>query len=671
MTRETDPLAFYGRNIIQDYHTRLKAKLSLDSGQSHSFDVSDDSLRFHPDKKVGILGAGIGGLYAALILDSLDIEYEIFEAKDHTGGRVSTYKFPGGGKYDYYNMGAMRFPFPKKDSHGRYKNGAMKRLAELTEYGPLNEGRDRLKDSIIPYYLHGRDGSKPAYYYLNGIREPVSNGPRGDFGARDMGVGADYIRAGVDAIINDVVQPFARMLVQDVETGTRKGWEVLQTNESHTFRSYMATKYLPSAHLELPPQHLPNNVIDWCELLLGNTSNFPFVETVLLLSVFANHSGADYGDVQWKCFDGGSETLTKKIEECLNKKGRFIRFNKRVITISQAHMTVDVPNSFSDHNPPANAGEPLDDWIDLAVDQYKTIDDPSEPRTRITIPSVAVQVNGGETYNYSHVISTLPLSVLRTIDLSGAGLNVVQKNAVRALEYTAATKVAILFKTNWWTTKLGIVGGQTLTDLPIGTIVYPSYGVDSNTPSKVLIASYVAKADASHLGSLARTTDREVLLDLVLRNLAEVHGGLHPDLTYKYLREEFVDMHVQDWDREEYAMGAFATFAPGQFQSLYTSLSYPAANKRLHFAGEAVSTHHAWVVGALDSSWRAVYEYLKVTGQDEKMKIFKTLWGESSEWAIKSPLDEAAKEDQGHDLLDEHLGLVNCAIRDRVIPLSR
>lgn len=102
MPFEGDALAFYGRNIIEDYHARLKARLSLEAGRFDSIDDCDDQLHCFLEQKVGILGAGIGGLYTALILDSLDIEYEILEASDRTGGRMCTYKFPGGGKYDYY-----------------------------------------------------------------------------------------------------------------------------------------------------------------------------------------------------------------------------------------------------------------------------------------------------------------------------------------------------------------------------------------------------------------------------------------------------------------------------------------------------------------------------------------------------------------------------------------
>ncbi|OBT86323.1 hypothetical protein VE02_07417 [Pseudogymnoascus sp. 03VT05] len=43
--------------------------------------------------KVGIIGAGAAGLYAAVLLDSLGIEYDIIEASDRVGGRIYTYRF--------------------------------------------------------------------------------------------------------------------------------------------------------------------------------------------------------------------------------------------------------------------------------------------------------------------------------------------------------------------------------------------------------------------------------------------------------------------------------------------------------------------------------------------------------------------------------------------------
>jgi len=154
---------------------------------------------------------------------------------------------------------------------------------------------------------------------------------------------------------------------------------------------------------------------------------------------------------------------------------------------------------------------------------------------------------------YSHVISSIPLPGLRTIDLSGAGLSVMQSTALRKLQYGPLVKIGMRFKSAWWTEKFGIVGGQSYTDLPIRTIVYPSYGVDSSTPSTVLIASYCWTNDAERLGSLINTGKAEYtdqLKDLVLCNLAEVHN-----LTYDFLLSQCEDMHAWDWGHDPLAIG--------------------------------------------------------------------------------------------------------------------
>jgi hypothetical protein len=52
---------------------------------------------------VCIIGAGMAGLYTAMIFESLGISYHIVDAntRERVGGRLFTYHFPGGGAYDY------------------------------------------------------------------------------------------------------------------------------------------------------------------------------------------------------------------------------------------------------------------------------------------------------------------------------------------------------------------------------------------------------------------------------------------------------------------------------------------------------------------------------------------------------------------------------------------
>jgi hypothetical protein len=80
--------------------------------------------------RVGIAGAGVAGMFTALIFDylnenyGLEVTYDIIEAvdEDNVGGRLYKYKFPNKvgqppvRPHDYYDVGAMRFP----DSIERY-----------------------------------------------------------------------------------------------------------------------------------------------------------------------------------------------------------------------------------------------------------------------------------------------------------------------------------------------------------------------------------------------------------------------------------------------------------------------------------------------------------------------------------------------------------------------
>ena len=77
-------------------------------------DIKDESTSY----KVGIVGAGVAGLFTAMTIDylnekvpNLGFTYELLEAAPETrfGGRLYTHKFSDA-PHDYYDVGAMRFP---------------------------------------------------------------------------------------------------------------------------------------------------------------------------------------------------------------------------------------------------------------------------------------------------------------------------------------------------------------------------------------------------------------------------------------------------------------------------------------------------------------------------------------------------------------------------------
>jgi monoamine oxidase len=164
-----------------------------------------------------------------------------------------------------------------------------------------------------------------------------------------------------------------------------------------------------------------------------------------------------------------------------------------------------------------------------------------------------------ETERFSHVISSIPLPVLRTIDLTEAGLTPMQSNALRQLNYGPSVKIGMQFRTAWWTTgkdkdgrRLNIVGGQTYTDTPLRTVVYPSFGNVRAGKTTTLIASYCWTEDAERLAALI-TNDHQVLEEMTLRELAKIHN-----VTVEFLRGQLIDTFAWSWSQDPFTMGALS-----------------------------------------------------------------------------------------------------------------
>ena len=158
------------------------------------------------------------------------------------------------------------------------------------------------------------------------------------------------------------------------------------------------------------------------------------------------------------------------------------------------------------------------------------------------------------TQKYSNIVSTLPLSVLRTLDMDDIYLTSGQRSALRELLYSPSIKVGMQFKSAWWE-KLGIVGGQSYTDRPSRSIVYPSHGpgLGNSQRSNVLIASYNGMQDSQRLAALMRgrdTPEEKLLLDMIMKDLSVIHKK-----PLQELWDEFIDYHAWDWYSHSFALG--------------------------------------------------------------------------------------------------------------------
>lgn len=345
--------------------------------------------------------------------------------------------------------------------------------------------------------------------------------------------------------------------------------------------------------------------------------NTPIVDTLPVPQVSATGLAEDAG-IKWWCIEGGTEVLTNTMNNSLKTKPLY---SHRVTSVSMSN--------------------------------------PNDPATTMNIT-----VAGHPEFSkreYSHVVSTVPFSCLRTIDLTGCVLDYKQRMALRCLNYGAGVKVGIKFKTRWWQHDPKFtqqVGGVSSTDRQSRVVVYPSYGLNDPVDAPgVLIAAYnwfvsrtftthacnidpmvvLRTQDAFRFGSLVQSKDwseredpqREhpdsevFLLQQVYDDLAAIHGQ-----TPEWYKRETLDYFAYDWYDNQYTMGAFALFGPGQFSNLYPSVTIPAARGNLHFGGEAASTHHAWISGALDSAYRCVHEIL-TKEKTARLHKFLKKYGES------------------------------------------
>jgi monoamine oxidase len=525
-------------------------------------------------RKVCIVGAGVAGLYIAMILDSLklpNLTYEILEANERIGGRIYTHYFSER-DHDYYDIGAMRFP----------KIPIMDRTFDLFE---------RTKVPLIKYYL---DGVKCPKLFNDKFFEKDVTDPYHVSKANGGHVPDEWIKKD---IAGDAFQPYKDALKDDFN----KGWDKLMKADSFSTREYLKvggpegkeTKYDYFTIQWAETQNTSTNLFDqaFSESVM-DSFDFDYPATKWVTDPVTGEKKEVKVEVEWSCILGGSNLLIDGMKKLISQE---VQTKKRVEAIC-----IDRKSS-SDNN--------------MSV---KCADEES-PRE-----------------GYDTVFNTAALGCLGRMDLRSLDLDPSVKDAIRSLHYDDSVKVALKFSHPWWNTTCGIdKGGVSSTDLPLRTCVYPSYNIDDGpTNEAVLLASYTWAQDATRIGSLIGTEEGEKeLIDVLLKNLARMHqNGTTYEEIYKTIKDAYTGKyHVYSWSHDPYTSGAFALFGGGQFSELYPLLSLPAADGKFHMVGEASSVHHAWVVGALDSAVAAVHKFLRKYYPVEVVKRLRAEWNDPEE----------------------------------------
>lgn len=222
----------------------------------------------------------------------------------------------------------------------------------------------------------------------------------------------------------------------------------------------------------------------------------------------------------------------------------------------------------------------------------------SQDQNRVTIHCIHQQSREHTALSGDFAIITIPFSALRFVKVEPFdSFSYFKRRAIRELNYIAATKTGIEFKSRFWE-KAGQRGGKSITDLPIRFSYYPSFGIGSNGHA-VVLASYTWADEALTWDSMSEGAR----LWYTLMNLSEIYGDI--------VWSEFVSGASFSWSLNPFSVGGFTAFEPGQELELYPYIPVPEG--RIHFAGEHTSLAHGWMQGAIESGIRVANEVNHLT----------------------------------------------------------
>ncbi|KAH9042564.1 hypothetical protein EDB85DRAFT_1885828 [Lactarius pseudohatsudake] len=230
---------------------------------------------------VGIVGGGMAGLYAALLLLREGHRVRIFEGTDRVGGRVRTHYFTQE-QDQFFEAGAMRLPCSEFQKY----------TFDLIHWLQMFCLPDDRKVKLIPYFLSAA-GNR---LYVNGINWRVPAG------FEDKTVGE---------LLTIAIGPLIKMLEADFDQGFK---ELVEKYDNFSFRFYLVSVL-----------GWPTSVIDFVETVASQTNQFALSVTEMVMQ------NMEFNTKEWYTIEHGMSRLPSAMSYLLGYQN--ITYGARVTGI--------------------------------------------------------------------------------------------------------------------------------------------------------------------------------------------------------------------------------------------------------------------------------------------------------------------------------------------------
>ncbi|KAL8788392.1 MAG: hypothetical protein Q9195_007310 [Heterodermia aff. obscurata] len=464
-----------------------------------------------PMKSIGVVGGGISGLYAALLLRREGHQVTVFEASDRIGGRIHTHRFQplNENEEPYFEAGAMRIP----------RSVLHQRVYHLIRYLNTHGARED-KIELIPYILEHENNES----FVRGQKvKPSDSGLISGFD-----IPKEFQGKSARSLLADVVTPWLETLRIDFD----QGFETLLAYDEISFRQYLRLVC-----------GWPHAVIEFVELMMSQTNQYDLSFTEIVMQ------NLDFDTKEWTTIRGGMSRLPENAAKLLDS--REIHLNSPITTISE------LPDG-----------------------------------------RVALGVSGDvfHTAIFDKVILAIPPAAIHNIR-DRPIWPFMKQQFIRGAHFEPLYKIGFHFRTRFWEhSSCPSFGGQSVTDLRIRWVVYPSNDLGSDGSGVLLLYSWMT--DASRWQSMPR----EERIELALHDLQVFFSDSGVDVY-----DQYVAAYDVPWSCEN-ATGD-AMFLPGQYTRFAEVAKRPEGN--VYFAGEHLSRHHTWIAGAIESTLSTVAELLE------------------------------------------------------------